>query len=327
MPPTILITAPTLGARGVEKLREAGCRVIFTEGREDELERLMASERPDAVISRTLTLSAAAMRSCPTLRVIVKHGAGVNNVDVDGATALGIPVLFTPAVNAQAVAELTFGLMLAVARGIVSRDQGIRAGAWPRAGDGFELSGRLLGIVGVGEIGRKVARIAEAFGMRVRGYDPMVSNSPVELADDLDALVAQADVLSLHCPLNSHTRGLFGSARLALLQPSAVLINTARGELVDENALADALATGRLRGAGLDSFASEPLSPDSPLRRLNNLVLSPHIGGATVEALEAVAERAATAVLAFLRGERIDPSICVNPSTLGQAETPMPASA
>lgn len=319
---TILMTAPVLGDGGKRALKEAGCEVHYLRGSQDaaEVDEIMARIPFDAVISRTVTLSRTAIAACPTLKVICKHGVGVTNIDVDAATERGIPVFTTPGTNAQSVAELTLGLMLNAARRISWLQQEIAEGRWTRNGSSLELSGKTLGLVGMGEIGQRVARVARALGMRVRFYDPAVRHSSTFSADEqvesLDTLLGQSHVLSLHCPVNAATRQMLNSRTLALLPAGALVINTSRGELIDEAALDAALRSGRLFAAGLDTVATEPLPADHPFRTLNNLLMTPHIGGSTPEALDNVAHYAARQCLNFLNGLAVDPQSCVNRSVL-----------
>lgn len=327
---TIFVTAPQLAPAGLRILEDAGCRVLFMRDGNDaaEVEHTLASVAVDAVISRTVALSGAALRSCPTLKVISKHGVGVPNIDVAAATAAGIPVYVTPGANAQSVAELTLGLMLAAARKVAWLDSELRAGRWTRAQDGLQLAGRRLGLVGFGQVGQRVARVAQALGMQVHAFDPALRGpAPVEgvvLHDSLDALLPQSDVLSLHIPLNAHTRGLIDARHLALLPRGAILVNTARGEVIDEPALVEALRSGALFAAGLDTMAVEPLPAGSALGALPNVVLTPHVGGSTAAALEGMATGAARNVLGFLAGRHPDPSSCVNPQVLNQNHRSIP---
>lgn len=322
MPHTIFVTAPTLAARGVERLERAGCRILYLGGSRDaaEVERIMAREPVDAVISRTVDLSARAVAACPTLRVVSKHGVGVSNIDVAACTRRGIPVYVTPGANAQSVAELTMGLMLAAARRIVWMDHEIRGGRWPRVQDGIELADRRLGLVGFGQIGQRVARAALALGMEAQAFDPAIGGaSPVEgvrLTVSLDDLLTTSDVLSLHVPLTPRTRTMIGVAELARLPAGAIVINTARGEVIDEPALVEALRSGHLFAAGLDTTAEEPIAAGNPLVTLPNVVLTPHVGGSTPGALAAMAAGAAENVLGFLEGRSVDPASCVNPEVL-----------
>lgn len=327
---TIFVTAPRLAPAGMQLLEEAGCRVLFLRDANSvaEVEATLAAEPVDAVISRTVELSARAIAACPTLKVISKHGVGVGNIDVAAATARGIPVYVTPGANAQSVAELTLGLMLAAARRIPALDRALHAGRWTRAQDGVQLAGRRLGLVGFGQIGQRVAQVALALGMEVHAFDPALRGpSPVAgvaLAESLDALLPLSDVLSLHIPLNAHTRNLIDARRLALLPAGAVLVNTARGEVVDELALVAALQSGALSAAGLDTMAQEPLPADSPLAQLDNVVLTPHVGGSTAAALAGMASGAAHNVLGLLSGSparRPADSACVNPQVFSLSIT------
>lgn len=320
---TILVTAPALAPEGVGRLVAAGCRVLYVKGGEEDLNRLLATEIIDGVISRTMTLNAAAIATCTTLKVISKHGAGVNNIDVDAATSRGVPVFFSGG-NAQAVAELTLGMAVAIARDLTRHDRTLRAGGWSRSQVGIELSGRTLGVVGLGRIGSKVAALGVALGMRVVVYDPHVRVRGYESLASLEAFLENTHVLSLHCPLNDTTRGMFADAELARLPRGAILLNTARGEIVEEAALLKSLQSGHLRGAGLDGFAIEPLPKEHPLLSLPNVVLTPHVGGSTEEALAAVATGAAENALAWLQGREIDPAYCVNPSVLNRIRAPSP---
>ncbi|GJG97620.1 hydroxyacid dehydrogenase [Cupriavidus pauculus] len=320
---TILVTAPRLAPAGASLLDRAGARVIYLSSAdaEQEVERIMATEPVDAVISRTVTLSGQAIASCPTLKVISKHGVGVSNIDVEVATQRGIPVYVTPGANAQSVAEMALGLMFAAARRIGWMDSELHAGRWSRAQDGVELQGKTIGLIGFGQVGQRVATVCMALGMDVVAYDPALAGgrSPVEgaaIAASLDELLPRADVLSLHVPLNRHTRGMLGDAQFSLLPKGAILVNTARGEVVDETALAAALQDGRLFAAGLDTMAVEPLPADSPLATLKNVVLTPHVGGSTPAALAAMATGAARNVLGWLDGQPVDRAACVNAQAL-----------
>jgi phosphoglycerate dehydrogenase-like enzyme len=228
------------------------------------------------------------------LRVVVKYGSGMDNIDVEAARELDVRVSSTPGANARSVAELAIALLLALARNVALHDRGVRAGSWRRV-TGVELAGKRLGIVGYGAIGREVARIARGLEMDVVAHDPFVDGADVPLFA-LDELLATSDAVSLHVPLTRETRGLVSAGELAVMKPTAFLVNTARGGLVDEDALAAALRNRRLAGAALDGFEQEPLG-DSPLRELDNVVLSPHAGAATHEAVVRTAARAVDQLL------------------------------
>lgn len=323
----VFVTAPSLAPAGLALLQQHGCALAFLQDANSatEVQARMARESFDAVISRTAQLPADAIANCPSLKVISKHGVGVSNIAVDAATARGIPVYVTPGANAQSVAELTVGLMLAAARRIALLDRELRAGRWTRAQDGLQLAGRRLGLVGFGQVGQRVARVAQALGMSVHAHDPVLKgDSPVpgvQLHAALDTLLPVSDVLSLHVPLARGTRGLLDARALDLLPPGALLVNTARGEVVDEPELIARLRDGRLAGAGLDTMASEPLPAGHPLTQLPTVVLTPHVGGSTAAALAAMAEGAARNVLDYLQGRRPDVRSCVNPEVFASTTT------
>lgn len=222
------------------------------------------------------------------LSVVVKYGSGIDNIDVEAAEVLGVRVSSTPGANARSVAELAIGLLLALARNVTLHDRGVRGGSWRRT-TGVELAGKQLGVVGYGAVGREVTRIARGLDMDVVAHDPFLEEADVSLVR-LDELYAGSDAVSLHLPLTDETRNFVGKRELAAMKPTAFLINTARGGLVDETALADALRSGRLAGAALDAFDDEPLG-ESPLRELDNVVFSPHAGAATHEATLRTAAR------------------------------------
>jgi len=314
-----LMTAAALGAAGQRVLSEARCQVDYLTDTQDaqEVEQRMATTAYDAVISRTVTLSEQAIAACPSLKVICKHGVGVTNIDVAAATKRGIPVLTTPATNAQSVAELTIGLMIAASRHLHYFQQEILQGRWTRSSIGSELAGKRLGLVGYGEIGQRVATIAQAIGMSVSFFDPGLANNTqhpnIDRLQHLDDLLAVSDVLSLHCPVNKATKHLLNQNSLSKLPEQAVVINTSRGELIDEQAFVAALHSGAIAAAGLDTFAVEPLPADHPFRHCDNVILTPHIGGSTQAALDAVARSAAQQCLNYLAEQQFALRACVNP--------------
>ncbi|MBS7541712.1 hydroxyacid dehydrogenase [Ancylobacter oerskovii] len=316
----VLMTARTLAPPGVALLEEAGCSLSFLPGETAaELAEAVRSVPYDAIISRTLALPGELIEAAPALRLIARHGVGYNNVDLASATRRGIPVLVADAGNGQSVAELTVGLALAAARRIAVLDAGIRAGRWDRAQAGQQLAGRTAGLVAFGAISRRVAVMLRAIGMRIVVHDPHIADRArhdVEWADTLDDLLAASDLVSLHCPLTPETRHLIGPAQIARLRRGAILVNTARGGLVDEAALVEALASGRLAGAGLDTFEDEPLPAGHPFLALPNVVLTPHMGGSTDAALDAVAVSAARNVIDVLIDRKIDRRLLVNPAVL-----------
>lgn len=234
------------------------------------------------------------------LRVIVRFGIGMDNVDLEAARAQGIKVSRTLGATTTSVAELAIGLMLAAARGTSQMDRTVRAGSWTRL-TGLELAGRTLGLVGIGRIGLEVAHRARAFGMTVIAHDPVATPADIPLMA-FDELLATSDVISIHAPLNEQTRHMFDTAALSAMKPSSILINTARGGIIDEDALAVALVDGPLWAAALDCFEHEPLQ-SSALLELSNVILTPHCGASTEEAVERAGVIAVEEILRALVGE------------------------
>ncbi len=269
--------------------------------KEDELVSLVANI--DAWVVRGATkVTRRLLDAAPQLRWVARAGAGLDNIDVAAASEKGIGVLNVPGANAIAVAELVFGLLLGLFRQIPAADASMRRGEWEKGRwQGRELRGKTLAIVGLGKIGGAVAQRAKAFEMEVIGVDPIVSAADARAMGvepvTFDELFPRADVLSLHAPMLPETKGMIGATELARMPRGAVLVNAARGALVDEAALVEALRSGQLAGAALDVYAEEP-PKGSPLLSLPNVVPTPHIGAATVEAQEAVGEEIAKMLLA-----------------------------
>ena len=265
----------------------------------------------DAIIGRSATrISPELLRAASRLKVVGRAGVGVDNIAMDVATELGIAVVNAPAGNTIAVAELFFGVLLGILRQLPKSDASMRGGRWDRSQlMGTELQGKTLGIVGLGRIGSAIATRAAAFGMNLVAYDPYIVESRfqalrVQRVADLGELLALADVLTVHTPLTDETRGMIGRRQLAVLSPNAIVVNMARGGIIDEVALTEALRAGQLRAAALDAFTKEPLAADSPLRGIENLYLTPHIGASTTEAQRNVAVDACAAVRdALITGE------------------------
>ncbi len=274
----------------------------------ERLQQLMAEA--EALIVRNQTqVTAQLLEQAPRLRVIGRLGVGLDNIDLTAARQRGIVVTAGRNANAIAVAEYVMAAMLHDARNMAAADASARTGAWDRQHfGGFELWGRTLGLIGVGEIGRRVAKRAQAFGMQTIGYDPLVG--PYDFAPgeqdiallSLDEVLARADVISLHVPLIPATRHLINAERLHLMRPSAILINSARGGIIDEVALLDALTSGRLRRAVLDVREVEPPPADDPLRTCPAVILTPHVAGLTTEAQDRTARLVITDVLQVLVG-------------------------
>ncbi len=276
----------------------------------------------NAIVTRLTQVTPALIDAAPNLRAISRHGVGVDSVDVPYASARGIPVLYTPAANAESVAEHTLGMMLAVSKMVLLGDRAQRNGDFQSRTRliGLELYGKTLGIVGAGRVGSRVARMCRAaLDMHVLAYDPYLSPDDarlrgVELVTDLAALLQESDYISLHAPLTPATRDLIGARELSLMKPTAILINCARGGILDEQALATALLEGQITGAAVDVWQQEPPPADHPLFDLENVIVSPHMAAHTEEAMIRMATTLAHDVTRVLRGEH--PHFCVNPEVL-----------
>ncbi|MCP4385120.1 MAG: hydroxyacid dehydrogenase [Hyphomicrobiales bacterium] len=270
----------------------------------------------DAITVRDAPLSKDVLSNAPSLRVISRHGVGYDNIPVDYCSERGIPVTVVGPINAVSVAEHTMFLLLAAARVGVELDSAVREGRFSARGEvsSVELRNKTLLLVGFGRIGQEVARRALSFGLHVCAYDPYIAAVPdpdVTLLGDLDDGLRRADIVSLHVPLTPETRRILGARELALLPERAIVINASRGGLLDETALAEAIASGALHGAGLDTFEAEPLPVTSPLIANKRIILSPHSAALTEETLMAMGVKTVENVLDGLDG-RLDPELVVN---------------
>ncbi|MFG1926925.1 phosphoglycerate dehydrogenase [Cryptosporangium sp. NPDC048952] len=285
-------------------LREHGHETVhepMTKRRtEEELVALLDGIEGALIANEPMT--AAVLSRAETLRAVVRTGVGYDSVDVAAADRLGISVSNLPGINANAVAEYTIGLMLDASRHLVALASGVAEGRWPRT-DGHELRGSTLGLVGFGATARAVVPLARAFGMTILCFSSVDDDVPGVEFVELDVLLGRSDVVSLHCALNDATRGLIGARTLALMKPSALLVNTARGPIVDESALADAVRAGRIAGAALDVTAVEPLPADSVLRGIDGITVYSHMAGQTAEAREAAGREGAIELVAALKGK------------------------
>jgi D-3-phosphoglycerate dehydrogenase / 2-oxoglutarate reductase len=287
----ILVASP-IDAAALDELRTRHDVVAAFGAPEDELRRL-AVDREAIVFRSGVSISSEVLAAATGLRLLVRAGSGLDNLDLDQVRRRGIDLRRVPGPGAQAVAELTFGLMLSLARGITLGDRLLRQGHWAKSElVGYNLTGKKLGIVGLGSIGSRVAALGSAWGMRPIGC--VDSPSPARVTEyaakgieltDLDSVLAAADFLTIHVPLGADTKGMIGAAELSRIKPGAFLVNVARGGVVDETALLNELQPGgRIRGAGLDVHVNEGEGKVSPLAGLPNVVLTPHIGAATVDA-------------------------------------------
>ncbi len=314
--PLVVISEPIHEAG--ERLLAEHCQVVMAPDASPAALLPLLSEA-SALLVRLAVVSAELMVAAPHLRVIARHGVGVDNIDVAAATRRGIPVVYTPEANAVSVAEHVLALMTAQAKRVVEYDAATRRGAFAVRDSlrAVDLEGKVLGVVGLGRVGTAVSRKAKAaFSMRVLGYDPLLRPAEIqsrgaEPVDDLLSLLGEADVVTLHVPLTPQTRRLIGERELAAMKRTALLINTARGAVVDEAALARALHQGRLAGAALDVFEQEPPDPGHPLFSAPNLVVTPHSAALTAECAARMALQAAQGILDVLAGRR--PAAVVNP--------------
>ena len=319
-----VLVADSIAASGLAPLTaDPRFEVVVRTGLKGE-ELARAVEGVHAVVVRSATsITRDSLKYASALVLIGRAGVGVDNIDVQAATERGVAVLNAPSGNTISAAELAFSLMLSLARRIPAADQSMHRGEWDKKSfTGTELLGKTLGLIGAGRIGGEVARRARAFGMRVVAYDPYLSPQRAEELElelaGLDDVLSQADVVSVHTPLTQATTGMISDGQLARMKRGALLVNAARGGVVDEGALVRALETGQLGGAGLDVYTEEPLPAEHPLRQARNLVLTPHLGASTHEAQQNVAVEIAQAVRdALLEG---DFSHAVNAPAIGGEE-------
>jgi phosphoglycerate dehydrogenase-like enzyme len=322
---TILVTWPDFDHDGPEvgrRLTAAGHELRLAPARarrsRDELIKLL--EGVDAAIVSTDPFDAAVLEAADRLRVIARVGVGTDSIDLAAAARRGVAVCTTPGANTESTADHTIALMLAALRRVPQHDRAVRGGAWERTGaaTGWELSGATVGLIGCGAIGRAVLRRLSGFDVRALVFDPYAEAALGAERAPLERLLRESDVVSLHLPLTRATRGLLDRRRLGLLPSRAVLVNTARGGLIDEEALVEALDRGALRAAALDVLALEPPG-FTRLRELPNVILSPHVAGLSERSVHEMTRRATDAVLAVLAGR--EPAGLVPAPTTGEAAT------
>ena len=300
--PVILITAADLAPQALALL--ADHEVVFA-GKtptQADIVALARQHNPVGIIVRYSGVNAETMDAAPALRVISKHGSGTDTIDKAAAAERGIAVTAAVGANAAAVAEQALALLLACAKSVVHLNQRMHDGHWDKATHkSLELGGRTVGLVGLGAIGLRFAKMADAMGLRVIGFDPFARNLPAYVtAVDLETIWREADAISLHCPLTPENKGLINAQTLARCKPGVIVVNTARGGLIDEPALLAAVQSGQVRMAGLDSFAVEPMTVPHIFHGQPGFVLSPHIGGVTSDAYVNMGVAAAQNTLAVL---------------------------
>ena len=312
-----VIVTEYIDPAGLEILARYFDLVYLPDSKKVKLENVIGEASGIGV--RLAPITAELMAAAPHLKVVAKHGVGYDNIDVAAATSRRIVVVTTPKANAVSVAEHILSLMLCLANRICAANADLKAGRFKRREDyvGVELKGKTLGVVGLGRIGSETARKCKSgFGMNVVAYDPLLSAETFELtgykrADTLGPLLEEADFVVLCVPLTSETTNMIGARELAWMKPSAFLVNTSRGGLIDEAALYTSLSEGRIAGAAMDAFVKEPPGPKNPLLTLDNFIATPHVAGATHEAMRRMATDLAEEIVRVLSGER--PLYAVNP--------------
>ncbi len=305
---TIIVTGADLAQQALDLLQGHDIVYAGKTPTEQDLVALCCLHDPVAIIVRYGKVGAAVMDAGPSLKVISKHGSGTDTIDKDAAAQRGIEVVAAVGANAAAVAEQALALLLACAKSVVQLDSRMHCGHWDKATHkSLELAGRTVGLVGLGAIGLRFAKMADALGMRVIGFDPFAGQLPGYVqAVDLDTLWRESDAISLHCPLTDDNRNLLNATTLACCRRGVIVVNTARGGLIDEAALLAAVQQGHVSAAGLDSFAVEPMAAGHPFLQQPGFILSPHIGGVTSDAYVNMGVGAARNVLAVL--ERVSVS-------------------
>lgn len=319
MTDTIVILGSPLVAPAMALAQAAGANVHVLPPYADPtaIAETVARLAAGAIIVRMGKVTDGVLDASPRLKAVVKHGVGYDTIDVAAASARHIAVVITAGASAQSVAEHALALMFSVARSTAWLDRRMREGHWDKLTyRGFELSGATLGVVGMGSIGRTLIELVRSLRMTVLGYDPYLpaGTAPegVTMVDDLNDLLAASNIVSLHAPLTDENRNMIAAAQLDLMKPNAILINTGRGGLVDTVALVEALRSGKIAGAGLDTFPTEPPVADNPLFALPNAVVTPHVGASTHEAVDRVGVMAMQAALDLIAGRTIDPRMLVN---------------
>jgi D-3-phosphoglycerate dehydrogenase len=314
----IVITEP-INEKGVEYLKENEVNVIELQPGSSQKDLLRLSKKYDALITRGgVKISREVLEKSPKLKVVGVHGIGCDHVDLDAAREKGIIVCNTPDALTVTVAEMTIGLILSVLRNIVSADKAVRTGEWNRKYSdliGFELSGKTVGIIGMGRIGQATAERLRALGARIiywsRTRKEQIENAFGFEWREFNELLAQSDIISLHIPGTPNTHHLIGKQEFNEMKDGVIIINTARGKVIDEKALIECINSGKIASAGLDVFENEPLSPDNPLCMLDNVVLTPHLGASNHEGMERMALQVADCVLKSLKGEIPDNPVVI----------------
>jgi D-3-phosphoglycerate dehydrogenase len=300
--PVFLVTGADLAADALALLGDYEVVFAGKTPTEEDIVALCKQHDPVAIIVRYSKVGPKAMDTAPSLKVISKHGSGTDTIDKVAAKARGIEVVAAVGANAAAVAEQALALLLACAKSVVTLNERMHAGHWDKATHkSVELEDRTVGVIGLGAIGLRFARMADAMGMRVLGFDPYAKDLPAYIQNtDLETIWRESDAISLHCPLTADNAKLINAKTLAACKKGVIIVNTARGGLIDEAALLEAVRSGQVASAGLDSFAVEPMTAPHPFHGEARITLSPHIGGVTADAYVKMGVAAAKNALAVL---------------------------
>lgn len=316
-----VVVTERLSDQGMELLDRKGFSVRLPEENSQGAFEVLLPDAEGIVLRTNVGVDASAIAKAPNLKIVARTGAGYDNVDVDAATKAGVVVCNLVGVNSVSVAEHALSLLLSLGKQLPRYDKALRAGDWQarRSKAAIELEGKTLGVAAMGNVGSRIARMAhDALGMRITAYDPYVADQyrdyDYEFVDSLEALFEGADFITLHLPSLPETKGVVNGKLLSRMKPGAYLINTARGDLVNEEDLAEALREGRIGGAAIDVFAEEPPAADNPLLGLDNVILTPHVASLTKEVTVKAAVGAAQAIADFSDGKR--PAYVVNPDAL-----------
>jgi D-3-phosphoglycerate dehydrogenase len=320
----VLITGPQVAKEAMAILEERTLwQATGPYPKAEQVAAAAAKEKVDGIIVRMGKIGIEALKASPSLKILVKHGVGYDNIDIEAASRMRIPVCVTPNANYHSVAEHALTMMMTLSKNLIFHDARLHGGVWDKStGLGTELYRKCLGIIGVGRIGRRLAHLVQSFDISVIGYDPYLPSEKfpqnIRPVKTLEELLKEADYVSIHCAQTEKTDGLIGTKELQQMKPRAILINTARGGIVNEEALVKALENGVIGGAGLDCFAKEPISPENPLLKIpHRLILSPHVAGATQESVIRMGMEAVEILLGFLDEGRLDPEVLVNAAVLG----------
>lgn len=329
MEKTIIVTGPDLANSAVEMLNSKGFKLVHTApySEEKELIDLVKNTQAVGIISRMGKITPAIIDAgIPHLKVIAKHGVGVDNIDIQAAADRGIPVVVASGANSVSVAEHTIALMLTVIKQIQPLDKGLRSGLWEKPGfSGYEVATKSLGLLGMGAIAQETAKIAKGLGLNLFGYDPyageyMFEKFGVQRCETVDELLSESNILSLHSPLTPETRHIINRDAIHKMPSGSFIVNTARGGLIDEEALLEAIQSGHLAGAGLDTFAVEPPDPEHPFFQERNIVVTPHIAGVTNEGSTRVSESAAQGIISIIAEEKLPTYRVVNHRLMAGAD-------